>query len=154
MGGRYCAINSPLGPRWGQKSLDLRSRDFCPPPWTSWWVNCAIPTAHVVSLYTTLFRSSDNNQQHPWLKKIHDKRFGWNDVFEYLWRFDSIEICYIIIWARCRHSEENWLHYQPRLTHWTPWSWRCLKKETAIIFHRSHFCISIKSLLRLFLGSH
>ena len=30
MGGRYCAINSPLGPRWGQKSLDLRSRDFCP----------------------------------------------------------------------------------------------------------------------------
>ena len=30
MGGQYCAINSPLGPRWGQKSLDLRSRDFCP----------------------------------------------------------------------------------------------------------------------------
>ena len=30
MGGRYCAINSPLGSRWGQKSLDLRSRDFCP----------------------------------------------------------------------------------------------------------------------------
>ena len=30
MGGRYCAINSPLGPRWGQKSLDLRSRDFWP----------------------------------------------------------------------------------------------------------------------------
>ena len=30
MGGRYCAINAPLGPRWGQKSLDLRSRDFCP----------------------------------------------------------------------------------------------------------------------------
>ena len=30
MGGRYCAVNSPLGPRWGQKSLDLRSRDFCP----------------------------------------------------------------------------------------------------------------------------
>ena len=30
MGSRYCAINSPLGPRWGQKSLDLRSRDFCP----------------------------------------------------------------------------------------------------------------------------
>ena len=30
MGDRYCAINSPLGPRWGQKSLDLRSRDFCP----------------------------------------------------------------------------------------------------------------------------
>ena len=30
MGCRYCAINSPLGPRWGQKSLDLRSRDFCP----------------------------------------------------------------------------------------------------------------------------
>ena len=30
MGGRYCAINSLLGPRWGQKSLDLRSRDFCP----------------------------------------------------------------------------------------------------------------------------
>ena len=30
MGGRYWAINSPLGPRWGQKSLDLRSRDFCP----------------------------------------------------------------------------------------------------------------------------
>ena len=29
MGGRYCAINSPLGPRWG-KILDLRSRDFCP----------------------------------------------------------------------------------------------------------------------------
>ena len=29
MGGRYCAINSPLSPRWGQKSLDLRSRDFC-----------------------------------------------------------------------------------------------------------------------------
>ena len=53
MGGRYCAINSPLGPRWGKKSLDLRSRDFCPPPWTSWWVNCAIPTAHVVSLYNT-----------------------------------------------------------------------------------------------------
>ena len=39
-----------LGPRWRQKSLDLRSRDFLPPPWTSWWVNCAIPTAHVVSL--------------------------------------------------------------------------------------------------------
>ena len=38
MGGRYCAINSPLGPRWGQ-------------PWTSWWINCAIPTAHVVLLY-------------------------------------------------------------------------------------------------------
>ena len=30
MGSRYCAINSPLGSRWGQKSLDLRSRDFCP----------------------------------------------------------------------------------------------------------------------------
>ena len=30
MGGRYCAINSPLGPRWWQKSLELRSRDFCP----------------------------------------------------------------------------------------------------------------------------
>ena len=30
MVGRYCAINSPLGSRWGQKSLDLRSRDFCP----------------------------------------------------------------------------------------------------------------------------
>ena len=30
MGGRYCAINSPLSPRWGQKSLHLRSRDFCP----------------------------------------------------------------------------------------------------------------------------
>ena len=25
MGGRYCAINSPLGPRWGQKSLDHHS---------------------------------------------------------------------------------------------------------------------------------
>ena len=24
---------------------------FLPPHWTSWWVNCAIPTAHVVSLY-------------------------------------------------------------------------------------------------------
>ena len=45
MGGRYCAINSPLGPRWGQRSRDRRS------PWTSWWVNCAIPPAHVVSLY-------------------------------------------------------------------------------------------------------
>ena len=30
MGGRYCAINSPLGSRWGQKSLDLRSREFRP----------------------------------------------------------------------------------------------------------------------------
>ena len=30
MSGRYCAINSPLSPRWGQKSLDLQSRDFCP----------------------------------------------------------------------------------------------------------------------------
>ena len=30
MGGQYCAINSPFGPRWGQKSLDLRSLDFCP----------------------------------------------------------------------------------------------------------------------------
>ena len=26
---------------------------FLPPPWTSWWVNCAIPTAHVVSPYST-----------------------------------------------------------------------------------------------------
>ena len=30
MGGRYCAINSPRGSRWGQKSRDRRSRDFCP----------------------------------------------------------------------------------------------------------------------------
>ena len=30
MGGRYCAVNSALSPRWGQKSLNLRSRDFCP----------------------------------------------------------------------------------------------------------------------------
>ena len=30
MGGRYCAINSPRGPRWGQKSRDQRLRDFCP----------------------------------------------------------------------------------------------------------------------------
>ena len=30
MGSRYCAINSQLGPPWGQKFLDLRSRDFCP----------------------------------------------------------------------------------------------------------------------------
>ena len=30
MGGWYCAINSPLCPRWGQKSRDRRSRDFCP----------------------------------------------------------------------------------------------------------------------------
>ena len=30
MGGRYCAINSPRGSRWGQKSRDQRSRDFCP----------------------------------------------------------------------------------------------------------------------------
>ena len=36
MGGRYCAINSP--------------------PRTEWWVNCAIPTAHVVLLLShTLF---------------------------------------------------------------------------------------------------
>ena len=30
MGGRHCAINSPLGSRWGQKSLDIPSPDFCP----------------------------------------------------------------------------------------------------------------------------
>ena len=30
LGGRYCSINSPLGPRWWHKLLDLRSRDFCP----------------------------------------------------------------------------------------------------------------------------
>ena len=30
MGGRYCAINSPRGSRWGQKSRDRRSSDFCP----------------------------------------------------------------------------------------------------------------------------
>ena len=30
MGGRYCTINSPRGSRWGQKSRDRRSRDFCP----------------------------------------------------------------------------------------------------------------------------
>ena len=31
---------------------------FLPPPWTSWWVNCAIPTAHVVLLLShTLFGS-------------------------------------------------------------------------------------------------
>ena len=30
MGGRYCAINSPRGSRWGQKSRDRRSRYFCP----------------------------------------------------------------------------------------------------------------------------
>ena len=30
MGGQYCAIDSPLGPRRGQKSLDFRFRDFCP----------------------------------------------------------------------------------------------------------------------------
>ena len=45
--------NIKLGPRLGQKSLDLRSQVFCPPTWNSWWVNCAIPTAHVVSLYNT-----------------------------------------------------------------------------------------------------
>ena len=27
---------------------------FLPPPWTLWWVNCAIPTAHVVLLYRTM----------------------------------------------------------------------------------------------------
>ena len=75
-------------------------------------------------------------QQHPRKHiKIHDKCFGRNDVFEYLWRFDSIDICYIIIRTRCRHSEENWLHNHSRLTHWTPWRWRCLKNETAITFH-------------------
>ena len=30
MGGRYCAINSTRGSRWGQKSRDRRSRNFCP----------------------------------------------------------------------------------------------------------------------------
>ena len=30
MGGQYCVINSPRGSRWGQKSRDRRSRDFCP----------------------------------------------------------------------------------------------------------------------------
>ena len=30
MGGRYCAINSPRGSRWGQISRDRGSRDFCP----------------------------------------------------------------------------------------------------------------------------
>ena len=30
MGGRYCEINSPFGPQWGQKSLDLWSQDFAP----------------------------------------------------------------------------------------------------------------------------
>ena len=30
MGGRYCAINSPRGSRWGQKYRDRSSRDFCP----------------------------------------------------------------------------------------------------------------------------
>ena len=30
MGGRHCAINSPRGSQWGQKSRDRRSRDFWP----------------------------------------------------------------------------------------------------------------------------
>ena len=30
MVGRYYAIDSPQGSRWGQKSRDRRSRDFCP----------------------------------------------------------------------------------------------------------------------------
>ena len=30
MGSWYCAINSPRGSRWRQKSRDRRSRDFCP----------------------------------------------------------------------------------------------------------------------------
>ena len=34
---------------------------FLPPPWTSWWVNCAIPTAHVVSLYNQLALLSKSN---------------------------------------------------------------------------------------------
>ena len=46
MGGRYCAINSPRGSRWGAKMCVK----FLPPPRTEWWVNCAIPTAHVVLL--------------------------------------------------------------------------------------------------------
>ena len=29
MGGRFCTINSPRGSRWGQKSRDRRSSDFC-----------------------------------------------------------------------------------------------------------------------------
>ena len=39
MGGRYCVINLPLGPRWRR---------------TSWWVNCAIPATHVVFRYKNL----------------------------------------------------------------------------------------------------
>ena len=43
MGGRYCAINSPLYPRWGQKSLDLQSRDLSPHHKPRSELNGAIP---------------------------------------------------------------------------------------------------------------
>ena len=43
-------LNSQLGPRWGGKNPSTPVSGFFPPPWTSWWVNCAIPTAYVVSL--------------------------------------------------------------------------------------------------------
>ena len=35
MSGRYCAINSPRGSRWGPKSRDWRWGDFCPHRWPS-----------------------------------------------------------------------------------------------------------------------
>ena len=42
----YLTTRSAVGAKNPRPSVS----GFLPPPWTSWWVNCAIPTAQVVSL--------------------------------------------------------------------------------------------------------
>ena len=52
----------------GAKIPRPKVEGFLPPPWTSWWVNCAIPTAHVVSLYNPqpIFGSANHSQAVKW----------------------------------------------------------------------------------------
>ena len=80
MGGRYCAINSPRGSRRPPVSGSL------PPPRTEWWVNCAIPTAHVILLLSHTFYKI----QYTSLKTI--KTQGHQILFNYVWSHFQLHI--------------------------------------------------------------